>query len=66
MLSKGWPPSQLHPGAIAAFAKWFIEETKMMAARGHTIGIVLWNVADYVSLLLGRTILSHGSSGKAA
>ena len=52
-------------GAVSAFAKWFIEETKMMAARGQAVGIVLWDVADWFSLLLGSTVLSRVSSGKA-
>jgi NADH dehydrogenase FAD-containing subunit len=44
-------------GGLAAVVKWLLEWTKVAAAQQRPIGILFWIIADFVSNLLGRTIL---------
>jgi NADH dehydrogenase FAD-containing subunit len=44
-------------GKLAAFMKWMLEWTKVQAMAEEPIGTVFWKVADFMSFLLGRTIL---------
>jgi NADH dehydrogenase FAD-containing subunit len=44
-------------GGLAAVVKWMLEWTKVAAASHRPVGIVFWIIADFVSNLLGRTLL---------
>lgn len=44
-------------GFIAAVLKWIIEWTKVAAVRKQPIGIFFWQFGDFVSNLIGRTII---------
>jgi len=44
-------------GWIAALFKWLLEWTKVAAAEGRPIGILFWEIADFSSCLLARTVL---------
>ena len=37
--------------------KWLLEWTKVAAARQYPVGIVFWEVADFMSCWIGRTVL---------
>ena len=45
-------------GAVPAVFKWLLEWTKVAAAERRPIGTVFWLVADYMSNLLSRTVLT--------
>lgn len=44
-------------GGLAAVVKWLLEWTKVAAASQRPVGIIFWFIADFVSNLLGRTVL---------
>lgn len=44
-------------GGLAAVVKWMLEWTKVAAASHRPVGIAFWVIADFVSNLLGRTVL---------
>jgi NADH dehydrogenase FAD-containing subunit len=44
-------------GGLAAILKWLIEWTKVAAVARRPIGILFWEIGDFVSNLLGRTLL---------
>lgn len=44
-------------GFLAAVLKWIIEWTKVAAVRKQPIGIFFWQFGDFVSNLIGRSIL---------
>lgn len=44
-------------GPVAALLKWVLEWTKVAAAAERPIGVWFWHLADWSSLLLGRTLI---------
>lgn len=44
-------------GGMAAFAKWGLEYTKVMAMTEKPLGLLIWRLADWSTFLLGRTLL---------
>jgi len=41
-------------GLIAAFGKWFIERSKMWMWRGWTLGVLVWKIAEPITLIQQR------------
>ncbi len=44
-------------GWVVALVKWLLEWTKVAAAQQRPVGVLFWKVADFASMLLGRTLL---------
>lgn len=44
-------------GGLPSIAKWFIEWTKVKAFAERPVGVMTWNIADVVSMWVGRYIV---------
>lgn len=44
-------------GFVSAVMKWLLEWTKMMAMKEQPVGILFWQVSDFMSMFLARTVL---------
>eukprot|EP00965_Chrysotila_dentata_P108933 3598996-Pleurochrysis_carterae.AAC.2 len=53
-------------GPLAAITKWMLEWTKVKACDAQPVGLLFWRVADYMSVLLTRTLLPLESRAAAA
>jgi len=50
-------------GPFAALMKWFIEWTKMRQMEGRPIGLLIWTIADAITIFLSRTCLKPAAKG---
>jgi len=44
-------------GLLAAIFKWMLEYTKVLACSESPVGIAFWKLADFMSLLIARTLI---------
>mmetsp|Transcript_23459 Transcript_23459/g.32812 ORF Transcript_23459/g.32812 Transcript_23459/m.32812 type:complete len:215 (+) Transcript_23459:254-898(+) len=44
-------------GLLAAIFKWMLEYTKVLACSESPVGIAFWKLADFMSLLISRTLI---------
>ena len=54
-------------GWAVALMKWLLEWTKVAAAQQRPVGVLFWKVADFMSMLLGRSLLpTRGQHGEGS